>query len=92
MQDFVTSSEKHQLRQSCLKLLGKDLRKASGNIANDFSPSSSPFSLSLNSPLLLSFTRTVALGTLELLVGFHSICGLGLLSSGLFEFGLGMAL
>lgn len=38
---------------------------------------SSLLSLSLDS-LLLTFTCIVALGTLELRMGFHSICGLGL--------------
>lgn len=82
LQDFVTSSEKNQLRQSCPKLLGKGLRKVSGNIANDFSsptpdpPAIFPF---LSFPSFFSVTNFyIALGKLELLMGFHSICGLGL--------------
>lgn len=37
-----------------------------------------PFSLFLERGELLTVTCTVALGMLELLMGFHSICGLGL--------------
>lgn len=51
-----------------------------------------PFSLFLEKGELLTATCIVALGMLELLVGFRSICGLGLCPLRFFEFVLGMAL